>query len=278
MNIELLKTFLEVSRTRHFSRAAELLYLTQSAVSFRIKQLENKLGVNLFIRHRNNIDLTPAGKRLLPYATNLISTWNLTKKEVVYAANNIHPNLSIGSSASLWEAYLTPWLKSIYHVQPDIYLDIQIAQRTLLMKQLYEHQLDILISTEIPKVGNFISKQIGNISLKLFKSYKNKNFNNKSNYIQLEWGTDFYRDEDYLTKNKMSPILITSSAHLTRYLLHTINTCAFLPKKWELIYYDLMAIANAPVINCSLYAIWLQNNDFHTNIKKLIELTNNIIF
>lgn len=57
MDTELLKTFLEVSRTRHFGRAAEALYLTQSAVSFRIRQLENQLGVNLFTRHRNNIRL-----------------------------------------------------------------------------------------------------------------------------------------------------------------------------------------------------------------------------
>ena len=44
MDTELLKTFLEVSRTRHFGRAAESLYLTQSAVSFRIRQLENQLA------------------------------------------------------------------------------------------------------------------------------------------------------------------------------------------------------------------------------------------
>ncbi len=70
MDTELLKTFLEVSRTRHFGRAAESLYLTQSAVSFRIRQLENQLGVNLFTRHRNNIRLTAAGEKLLPYARN----------------------------------------------------------------------------------------------------------------------------------------------------------------------------------------------------------------
>lgn len=48
MDTELLKTFLEVSRTRHFGRAAESLYLTQSAVSFRIRQLENQLGCEPF--------------------------------------------------------------------------------------------------------------------------------------------------------------------------------------------------------------------------------------
>ena len=101
MDTELLKTFLEVSRTRHFGRAAEALYLTQSAVSFRIRQLENQLGVNLFTRHRNNIRLTAAGEKLLPYAETLMNTWQAARKEV--ANTSRHNEFSIGASASLWE-------------------------------------------------------------------------------------------------------------------------------------------------------------------------------
>ena len=88
MDTELLKTFLEVSRTRHFGRAAEALYLTQSAVSFRIRQLENQLGVNLFTRHRNNIRLTPAGEKLLPYAETLMNTWQAARKEVAHTSRH----------------------------------------------------------------------------------------------------------------------------------------------------------------------------------------------
>lgn len=73
MDTELLKTFLEVQKTRHFGKAAENLYLTQSAVSFRIRQLEQNLGVALFNRHRNNIQLTEAGELLLPHAEAVIS-------------------------------------------------------------------------------------------------------------------------------------------------------------------------------------------------------------
>ena len=57
MDTELLKTFLEVSRTRHFGRAAEALYLTQSAVSFRIRQLENQLGVKVIDRMQLILDI-----------------------------------------------------------------------------------------------------------------------------------------------------------------------------------------------------------------------------
>jgi DNA-binding transcriptional LysR family regulator len=74
MDTDLLRTFIEVSKTRHFGRAAENLYLTQSAVSFRIRQLEQQLGVSLFARHRNNIQLTQSGEHLLPYAETILQT------------------------------------------------------------------------------------------------------------------------------------------------------------------------------------------------------------
>lgn len=82
------ENLLEVSRTRHFGRAAESLYLTQSAVSFRIRQLENQLGANLFTRHRNNIRLTPAGERLVPYAEMLLNTWRLAKRSHTFATTH----------------------------------------------------------------------------------------------------------------------------------------------------------------------------------------------
>lgn len=82
MDTELLKTFLEVQKTRHFGKAAEHLYLTQSAVSFRIRQLEQSLGVALFSRHRNNIQLTEAGELLLPHAEAVISALQAAKTQL----------------------------------------------------------------------------------------------------------------------------------------------------------------------------------------------------
>lgn len=141
MDTELLKTFLEVSRTRHFGRAAESLYLTQSAVSFRIRQLENQLGVNLFTRHRNNIRLTAAGEKLLPYAETLMSTWQAARKEVAHTSR--HNEFSIGASASLWECMLNQWLGRLYQNQDahtGLQFEARIAQRQSLVKQLHERQ------------------------------------------------------------------------------------------------------------------------------------------
>ena len=82
MDIDLLKTFLEVNRTRHFGRAADNLFITQSAVSARIQQLEERLGVRLFTRSRNNIQLTPQGRKLVRFAETITNVWNRARLEV----------------------------------------------------------------------------------------------------------------------------------------------------------------------------------------------------
>lgn len=104
VDTELLKTFPEVSRTRHFGRAAEALYLTQSAVSFRIRQLENQLGVNLFTRHRNNIRLTTAGESS-SLCRNAHEYRQAARKEVAHSSR--HNEFSIGASASCGNVCLT---------------------------------------------------------------------------------------------------------------------------------------------------------------------------
>ena len=80
MTLTDLRYLVALARERHFGRAAENLYLTQSAVSFRIRQLEQQLGVSLFARHRNNIQLTQSGEHLLPYAETILQTLGRAKQ------------------------------------------------------------------------------------------------------------------------------------------------------------------------------------------------------
>ncbi|MFP1757491.1 HTH-type transcriptional regulator HdfR [Lonsdalea quercina] len=269
MDTDLLKTFLEVSRTRHFGRAAESLYLTQSAVSFRIRQLENQLGANLFTRHRNNIRLTPAGERLLPYAENLINTWSIAKKEV--ARSQQHSLLSIGATASLWEAYLTSWLNELYLQRPLLQLEARIALRQSLVQQLLERQLDLLITTEPPKMEELASQLLGNFSLSLF-TLKGQQSKEHLPYIRLEWGVDFRQQENRLFPNEHMPVMTTTSAQLTRQLISTLGGCAFLPNHWQQQYGELQVVDTAPVVNRSFYAVWLQNSDHQALILQLLKV------
>lgn len=268
MDTELLKTFLEVSKTRHFGRAAESLYLTQSAVSFRIRQLETNLGANLFTRHRNNIRLTAAGERLVPYAEALINTWQLAKQEINHAS--VHNPLSIGATASLWEACLTPWLGQIYQSHADLRLETRIASRQSLVKQLHARELDLLISTEQPKMDELKSEVVGEITLQLF-SIQPLSAENPPGLIRLEWSADFQQHDEAVFTRCQSPVLTTSSAFQAKQLLSVTSSVTYLPAHWKKIYPELNPVDN-DLITKPLYAVWLQNSDQQGLIGQLIAI------
>lgn len=271
MDTELLKTFLEVSRTRHFGRAAEALYLTQSAVSFRIRQLENQLGVNLFTRHRNNIRLTTAGEKLLPYAETLMNTWQAARKEVAHTSR--HNEFSIGASASLWECMLNAWLGRLYQLQEPqsgLQFEARIAQRQSLVKQLHERQLDLLITTEAPKMDEFSSQLLGHFTLALYCSSPARK-KSELNYLRLEWGPDFQQHETGLIAADEVPVLTTSSAELARQQLSALNGCSWLPVNWANEKGGLHTVADSATLSRPLYAIWLQNSDKYSLICELLK-------
>ncbi|HAT1680688.1 TPA: HTH-type transcriptional regulator HdfR [Klebsiella oxytoca] len=268
MDTELLKTFLEVSRTRHFGRAAEALYLTQSAVSFRIRQLENQLGVNLFTRHRNNIRLTSAGEKLLPYAETLMNTWQAARKEVANASR--HNEFSIGASASLWECLLNEWLGKLYTEPYNLQFEARIAQRKSLVKQLHERQLDLLFTTESPKMDELSSQLLGNFTLALYCASPAKN-TNELNYLRLEWGPDFQQNEAGLIGNDDIPLLTTSSAELAYQQLSALNGCTWLPVLWAQEKNNLHTVTDSVTLSRPLYAIWLQNSDKQAQIREILK-------
>ena len=135
MDTELLRTFIEVSKTRHFGRAAENLYLTQSAVSFRIRQLEQQLGVSLFARHRNNIRLTASGERLLPYADAILHTLGRAKQDVALPVSaSSSPSAPRGVLGARLQRLAQPCLCP----GPGLAVRLETASREHLCRQLLE--------------------------------------------------------------------------------------------------------------------------------------------
>ena len=75
MDNQNLKAFIAVASTGSFSEAAEHLYLTQSAISKRIAQLEEQIGKKLFDRIARQVSLTEAGQELLPRARHILKEY-----------------------------------------------------------------------------------------------------------------------------------------------------------------------------------------------------------
>lgn len=100
MDIETLKTFLAIEQTRHFTQAAQNLFCTQAAISMRIKRLEKALNCQLFERSGRSITLTPEGKILLPYAKQMVNTWQEASHHLLQSHLLEDTDIHISSSST----------------------------------------------------------------------------------------------------------------------------------------------------------------------------------
>ena len=142
MDLNLLKTFLEVHRERHFARAADNLFITPSAVSARIHQLEEILGVTLFERNRNNIQLTSEGERLLNHAKSLVNSWENARYDVI-AGSGISQQFTILGIPSLWDTMLLPWSIRLRKQHPKLNLKLESVSSERIWRKLQQNQADL---------------------------------------------------------------------------------------------------------------------------------------
>ncbi len=104
-----LKIFKTVADLKSFSKAAELLFLAQPTVTLQIKKIENYLGITLFKRSKNEIELTEEGKIFYQYASKILDDYSIMEAELSKLKEDINKNLSIGTSSTIGN-YLLPHL------------------------------------------------------------------------------------------------------------------------------------------------------------------------
>ncbi len=192
MDIDLLKTFLEVYRTRHFGRTAENLYLTQSAVSARIRLLEETLGAPLFTRTRNDIQLTPAGTRMLKYAEAILNAWNRARQDAALGEED-KVSLAIGASFSLWDILLQDWIHRLYNAIPRVALQAEAHGPELLIRKLLDRALDVAFMFEPPQMAELEVREAASIKLIMVADRPRLSAREAvgHGYIMAEWGTSF---------------------------------------------------------------------------------------
>jgi len=231
MNSDLLRTFLEVAKTRHFGRAAENLFLTQSAVSARIKQLEGVLGVSLFTRQRNNILLTPPGERLLPHARNLLAAWQVAVQEVG-APDKQATQVTLGGTTNLWDSFLQSVLPKLADRFPNLYLRTEINSTPELTRALLGGRVDIIAVLNPPTNMEIESRRIGHLELVMVASRPGLSREDVPaiGYVFVDWGTAFNLQQARLFDQPVAPVLHTGQAHIATEFLLSRGGAAFLPQ------------------------------------------------
>lgn len=276
LDTELLKTFLEVSRTRHFGKAAEHLYLTPSAVSFRIRQLESQLGVTLFTRLRNNIQLTSSGDALIPHAESMLLAWARAQHEVALSERQTQ-QLAVAGTANLWDAYLQDGLHRLYCELPALSLRADIRTPEQMTRALLSRTLDLAFLTDPARIEGVHHVAIHTMELQLVSSHQHLDTAKAmaEDYIRIDWGTAFNTQHAKLFNASTPPILHTGSVRIAlEYLLHHGGS-TFLPSSMINVYQQqeqLFVVADTPSISREVYAAYLPGGERQDIIDQVISL------
>ncbi len=127
MNLEYLKTYLEVVRLGSFSEVAKKLSLSQPAVSFQIQKLERDLGVRLIDRGQKTIKLTDAGKRLLRFAEVVEKERTRLMRDLDQLREEITGNIIIAASTIPGEILLPPILGEFKALHPSVGARVDVS-------------------------------------------------------------------------------------------------------------------------------------------------------
>ncbi|MDR1831947.1 MAG: LysR family transcriptional regulator [Fusobacteriaceae bacterium] len=148
MDLHYLKIFYEVAKEKSFTRAANKLFINQSAVSIQIRKFEDLLNTKLFDRSSKKIKLTYIGEILFKMAEDIFERVGRAEKEITRIIGLDRSKLSIGATSVIGEPLLPKLMKEFSLKHEEIEYDIVIGEKKWLLKCLREGDLDVLIIDE----------------------------------------------------------------------------------------------------------------------------------
>lgn len=138
-----LQVFHAVAKQLSFTRAAETLFMTQPAVTFQIKQLEERYNMRLFERGHGRISLTPAGELVLDYAERILGLSGELETRLAEMNGQMSGPLLIGASTTIAEFILPPILGEFNSLFPQVRARLTVANSEAIEGRVADHTLDI---------------------------------------------------------------------------------------------------------------------------------------
>jgi DNA-binding transcriptional LysR family regulator len=148
MNQRFVEAFYWVATLKSMTRAAEKLFMTQSAISSRVSALEEELGVLLIDRRdRQQFALTNAGIRFLSYAERLMTLHRQLRDELGTEAAGVHL-LRVGAIESVLHTWLIPMLQHLREAHPNLQLELTVEITPVLAEAVKRGSLDLVFAAQ----------------------------------------------------------------------------------------------------------------------------------
>jgi DNA-binding transcriptional LysR family regulator len=206
MDIVAARTFLEIVKTGSFVRAAANLNITQTAVSARVRVLEEQLDRQLFIRNKAGARLTPAGDQFLRYATTLVQLWERARHDVAMPVGRENA-VTIGGEHSLWNPLLRNWLVWMKNECADVAVRVQIDVPERLIDQVQEGIIDLAVVYAPPHRTGVVEELLLEEALVAVTTDAAGGEAASCDYLFVDWGSEFRENHHNAFPDAPSPAL-----------------------------------------------------------------------
>lgn len=138
-----LQVFYTVAKLLSFTKAAETLHMTQPAVTFQVRQLEEHFNTRLFDRTHNRISLTEAGKRVYEHAEKIFELYDRLENAVRELTGEVSGVLIIGASTTIAEYLLPALLGDFKNKYPDVNVRLKVANTEAIVSMVENNVIDL---------------------------------------------------------------------------------------------------------------------------------------
>lgn len=167
LNYHQLHIFYNVAQRGSFSAAAQALHMTQPAVTMQIQSLEDYFGVKLLVRSTKRIDLTEAGRALLPFAEKSVELIRETEQAMSRYTSMLQGRLQLGSSLTIGEYMLPRLLAPFGQRYPHISIMMKVTNTTQIIEEIVNHQLNFGLVEAPVQHPDMVSEPVMEDELKL---------------------------------------------------------------------------------------------------------------
>lgn len=156
-----LQVFYTVARKGSFTKAAETLFMTQPAVTFQIKQLEEHFSTRLFDRSHGRVGLTPAGELVLDYAERILGLSQEMETRMAELGGVVSGPLLLGASTTIAEFMLPRVLGEFKARYPQVQASMTVANSETIENKIAEHALDVGLIESPPHLAGLQHESCG---------------------------------------------------------------------------------------------------------------------
>ena len=281
MELRVLNYFLVIANEKNFTKASQLLHITQPTLSRQIAQLEKELGTKLFIRNNHNISLTEDGLILKRRAEELISLAEKTKKELSYNDKELEGLINIGCGEFLSSKILCDIVAEFRKKYPLVQFDLYSGNGNNVCDRIESGLLDIglvQIPFDINKYNyiNMPIKEQWGIYLcdECELSQKEYIEPNDLQNIPIITTVNKYMEQkinSWLGKNKNDKVFARGNLLYNQTVMGKSNRSGVVGIKLNCSYDGLKFIPFKPKIESETVLIWKKNCIFSTATNTFIE-------